>query len=268
MRDKTKLENDADVKHAEMLIQKLFGETEHSSIFKQMIFGSMSHFKQITTYAIPFLMITWLRQLKESFFLQPKLDFFEEGMYSALSGRPENTTTSNNIWMSKNAKKTIQEKVESLAYFKLKQRQNVCATLREWAAYIFNCEFEPQTLDESSKDILNASHLKKKKYETKETDLNWAAICEDEAKGSKKKMTAIDVTKMNNKDLYLIVCEALKTGGSNTKRENRSNTLVSEKWNADITPSPTTCSFITRRVLANHTSPGHFCVPSYALTYR
>ncbi len=30
-------------------------------------------------------------------------------------------------------------------------------------------------------------------------------------------MTAIDVTKMNNKDLYLIVCEALKTGGSNTK---------------------------------------------------
>ncbi len=50
--------------------------------------------------------------------------------------------------------------------------------------------------------------------------------------------------------------------------ENRSNTLVSEKWSAYITPSPTTCSFITRRVFANHTSPGHFCVPSYALTYR
>jgi hypothetical protein len=27
---------------------------------------------------------------------------------------------------------------------------------------------------------------------------------------------------------------------SNILRENRSNTLVSEKWHADITPSPTT----------------------------
>ncbi len=89
MRDKTKLENDADVKHAEMLIQKLFAETEHSSIFKQMNFKSMSHFKQMTTYAIPFLMITWLRQLEESFFLQPNLDFFEEGMYCALSLKPK-----------------------------------------------------------------------------------------------------------------------------------------------------------------------------------
>ncbi len=50
--------------------------------------------------------------------------------------------------------------------------------------------------------------------------------------------------------------------------ENRSNTLVSEKWSAYITPSPTTHSFITKRVFANRTSPGYFCVPSYALTYR
>ena len=89
LRDKTKLENDADVKHAEMLIQTLFAETEHSSIFKQMIFGSMSHFKQLTTYAIPFLLITWLRQLEEHFFLHPKDDFFEQGMYTALSSKPK-----------------------------------------------------------------------------------------------------------------------------------------------------------------------------------
>jgi hypothetical protein len=199
LRDKTKLENDADVKHAEMLIQKLFAETEYSSIFKQMNFGSMSHFKQMTTCAIPFLMITWLRQLKESFFLQPNLDFFEKGMYCAFSLKPKNTTTSNNIWMSKSAKKKIQQKVESLAYFKPKQRKNLCVALREWAAYIFSCEFEPQTLDESPKDILKSTTLKKRKNEMKLDDLNWAALYEDEAKESKKKMTAIDVKKRTTK---------------------------------------------------------------------
>ncbi len=163
---------------------------------------------------------------------------------------------SNNIWMSKNAKKTIQEKVELLAYFKPKQRQNVCVTLREWAAYIFNCEFEPQTLDENSKDILNASHLKKKKYEMKETDLNWAAIHKDEAKGSKKKMTAINVTKMNNKDLYLIVCEALKTGGSNTKNHRKKITnaeavksmveMIDKKWNFASKNLKEAIKFLTR----------------------
>jgi hypothetical protein len=77
LRDRTKLEDDADAKHAEMFIQRLFGEIEHSAIFKQMMMGSMSHFKQLTTYAIPFLLITWLRQLEEHFFLHPKDDFFE-----------------------------------------------------------------------------------------------------------------------------------------------------------------------------------------------
>ena len=33
-------------------------------------------------------------------------------------------------------------------------------------------------------------------------------------------MTAIEVKKMNDKDLYLIMCEALKTGGSNTKKQS------------------------------------------------
>jgi hypothetical protein len=67
----------------------LFAETEHSAIFEQMVMGNMSHFKQLTTYAIPLLLITWLQQLKEHFFLNPDDDFFEGGMYTAISSRPK-----------------------------------------------------------------------------------------------------------------------------------------------------------------------------------
>jgi hypothetical protein len=93
-------------------------------------------------------------------------------MFAALSSKPKNTTTSNNIWMSVYSKKGIHEKVESLAYFKPKQRKDVCVTLREWAAFIFKCEFEPQTLDASSKEILKSTLLKKKKCKMKDNDLN------------------------------------------------------------------------------------------------
>jgi hypothetical protein len=46
--------------------------------------------------------------------------------------------------------------------------------------------------------------------------LNWAQIHKEEEKNSKEK-TPINVSVNRDKDLYLIMCEALKTGGSNTK---------------------------------------------------
>ncbi len=49
------------------------------------------------------------------------------------------------------------------------------------------------------------------------TDLNWEKVhAEGEEKSSKAK-TPIDVSKMHNKDLFLIVCNALKAGASKTK---------------------------------------------------
>ena len=86
----------------------------------------MSHFKQLTTYAISFLLITWLRQLEEHFFLNPDDDFFEGGIYTAISSRQINTTTTNNIWMMVNPKQqkgSQIEKVDSLTFFKPKKRE-------------------------------------------------------------------------------------------------------------------------------------------------
>ncbi len=57
MRDRT-TQNAKDYEDTEKLIQQLFAGTDHSAIFKQIGFGDMTHFKQLTCYAIPFLDIT------------------------------------------------------------------------------------------------------------------------------------------------------------------------------------------------------------------
>ncbi len=151
-------------------------------------------------------------------------------------------------------KKSIHEKVELLAYFKPKQRKGVCVTLREWAAIIFKCEFEPQTLDASSKDILKSTLLKKKKYKMKDNDLNWAQVHKEEEKNSKEK-TPINLSLMKDKDLYLIVCEALKTGGSNTKNNCKKKInaeavksmveMVERKWDCSCENIKEAIKFLT-----------------------
>jgi hypothetical protein len=81
LRDRTNQDAN-DSKHAEAMIKRLFADTEHSAIFKKIIMGNMSYFKQLTTYATPFLLITWLQQLKEPYFLKHDDDFFVKGMYT------------------------------------------------------------------------------------------------------------------------------------------------------------------------------------------
>jgi hypothetical protein len=208
-------------KHAEAMIKRLFADTEHSAIFKKMIMGNMSYFKQLTTYAIPFLLITWLQQLEEHFFLKHDDDFFVKGMYTSISSRAKNTTTTNNIWMMLNPSVgKDSERADSLSFFEPKQRKEVCVTLREWAAFILKCEYEPPTLDATSKAILKQSHLKKKKYEMLNDDLRWNTFHEEPEKKSKAKATPINVTKMTNKDLYLNVCQVLTIGATNTKSKH------------------------------------------------
>jgi hypothetical protein len=102
----------------------LFAGTDHSTILKQIGFGNMTHFKQLTCYAIPFLVITYLRQLQEYFFLVEDKDFFKDGMYTAIPSRERGSTTTNNIWMSKSKdmNKNRDVRVTSLAFFQQKKR--------------------------------------------------------------------------------------------------------------------------------------------------
>jgi hypothetical protein len=123
MRDRT-TKNAKDYEDAEKLIQQLFARTDHSAIFKQMDFGNMTHFKQLTCYAIPFLVITSLCQLQEYFFLVEDEDFFKEGMYAVIPSKERGSTTTNNIWMSKSKDKNKNRdvRVTSLAFFQPKKR--------------------------------------------------------------------------------------------------------------------------------------------------
>jgi hypothetical protein len=122
MRDRT-TQNAKDYEDAEKLIQQLFAGTDHSAIFKQMGLRNMTHFKQLTCYAIPFLIITYLHQLQEYFFLVEDKDFFKEGMYAAIPSRERGGTTTNNIWMSKSTDKNKNRdvRVTSLAFFQPKK---------------------------------------------------------------------------------------------------------------------------------------------------
>ena len=120
----------------------------------------------------------------------------------------------------------------------------VCVTLREWAAYIFECEFEPHTLDENSRKILKSPSIKKKKYEMSDDDLDYSVLNKEEDKDTKTAATPMEIKKMTDKELFLNVCEALETGGRNTKtkREREHNTeacrsiveIVVRKWDWDI----------------------------------
>jgi hypothetical protein len=185
--------------------------------------GNMSYLKQLTTYAIPFLLITWLRQLEEHFFLKHDDDFFVKGMYTSISCRAKNTTmtNNNNIWMMLNPSVgKDSERADSLSFFEPKQTKEVYVTLRELAAFILKCEYKPPTLDATSKAILKHSHLKKKKYKLLNDDLRWNSFHKEPERKSKAKTTPINVTKMMNKDLYLNVCQALTIGATNTKSKH------------------------------------------------
>ncbi len=203
------------------MIKRLFADTEHSAIFKKMIMGNMSYFKQLTTYAIPFLLITWLQQLKEHFFLKHDDDFFIKGMYTSISSRAKNTTKTNNSSMMLNPSEgKDSEKANSLSCFKPKRRKVVCVTLREWVTFILKCEYEPPTLDATSKAILKQSHLKKKKYKMLNDDLRWNTFHKESKKKSEAKTTPINFTKKTNKDLYLNMCQALTIGATSTKSKH------------------------------------------------
>jgi hypothetical protein len=140
MRDRTS-QDSKDSEDAEIMIQQLFAGTEHSAIFKQMGFRSMTHFKQLTSYAIPFLLITWLHQLQEHFFLNKDEDFFKEGMYAAIVSRERGTTTTNNIWMSKNKDTTNHARVTSLTFFQPRQIHLLRVGWRNIFPVVLLCQF-------------------------------------------------------------------------------------------------------------------------------
>jgi esterase/lipase superfamily enzyme len=74
--------------------------------------------------------------------------------------------------------------------------------------------------------------------------LDYSVLNKEEEKDTKTAATPMEITKMTDKELFLIVCEALETGGQNTKtkREREHNTeakrsiveIVVRKWNWDI----------------------------------
>jgi hypothetical protein len=138
-------------------------------------------------------------------------------MYAAIPCRERGSTTTNNILMSKSEDKNKNRdvRVTSLAFFQPKKRvKDVCVTQREWAAFIFKCEFEPKSLDASSKEILNCKSLRQKQYNMLGNNLTWGKLHASIA------TTAIEVSTMDDKELYLNVYKALRANASKTTKKS------------------------------------------------
>ncbi len=75
-------------------------------------------------------------------------------------------------------------------------------TLRELAAFIFKCEFEPKSLDAFPKEILSCKSLRQKQYNMLGNNLTWGNLHVEE-KSNSTATTAIEVSTMDDKELYL-----------------------------------------------------------------
>ena len=106
-------------------------------------------------------------------------------------------------------------------------------TLREWAAFIFKCEFEPKSLDASSKEILNRKSLRQKQYNMLGNE-TWGKLHAEE-KSNSTATTAIEVSTMDDKELYLNVCQAMKANASKmTKKHDKVATTEAIKALVEI----------------------------------
>ena len=133
-------------------------------------------------------------------------------------------------------------------------------TLREWAAFIFKCEFEPKSLDASSKEILNCKSLRQKQYNMLGNDLTWEKLHAEE-KSNSTATTAIEVSTMDDKELYLNMCEALRANASKTtkKHDKVANTeaikalveIVNRKFDKDCTDIKEAIRYLTQDQPAN-----------------
>ena len=70
---------------AERLLEILFNKTEHNSYFRKQPFGKKTKFLKMENATIPLVILTWLQQLQEHFYLQPTLnksnDWSDHGRY-------------------------------------------------------------------------------------------------------------------------------------------------------------------------------------------
>ncbi len=133
-------------------------------------------------------------------------------------------------------------------------------TLREWAAFIYKCEFEPKSLDASSKEILNRNSLRQKQYNMLGNNLTWGKLHPDE-KSNSTATTAIEVSTMDDKELYLNVCEPLRANASKTtkKHDKVANTeaikvlveIMNRTFNKDCTDIKEAIRYLTQDQPAN-----------------
>jgi hypothetical protein len=153
---------------AERLLEILFNKTEHNSYFGKQPFGKKTKFLKMENTTIPLVILTWLRQLQEHFYLQPTLnksnDWSDHGRYCNATQKLAVKKGVNNIYMAKAAGGQL-HKMTSFDDIKPNNKDSdvVIKSLYDWSVRISHRDV-PYV-----KDITNS--IKRKKKQNKVIEL-------------------------------------------------------------------------------------------------
>jgi hypothetical protein len=150
---------------AETTLEILMSKTDHCGIFGKHSFGTKLYLKKSSNPVLPLVILTWLRQLQQYFFLQDERnedrDWNSYGRYCAT--KTKNTEGEfgnlNNINMSV-ANDTEPTPVTDVSQFKPDDKKGIITSLEEWAGRILNPHVDIKLIDKESTERLNRASQK------------------------------------------------------------------------------------------------------------
>ena len=157
--------NDVLRSSAETTFDILMNKTDHCGIFNKHCFGTKLYLKKTSNPVLPLVILTWLRQLQQYFFIQSEdnedRDWNSHGRYCA--ARSKNTDGDfgnlNNINMAVAFEKDP-VLVTDVSQFKPDNITGVTTSLEEWAGRILNPHVDLKLVDKESTDRLDRSSQK------------------------------------------------------------------------------------------------------------
>ena len=157
-------------KEVDRLLQILFNKTEHNSYFGKLPFGKWTKFLKMENTTIPLVILTWLRQLQEHFYLQPTLsnsnDWSDNGRYCNATQKLAVKKGVNNIYMAKANSKPLRKMT---CFDDIKPNKNdsdaVIKSLYDWSVKILHRDVD------YVKDLMNSVESKKNQSKVNESQL-------------------------------------------------------------------------------------------------
>jgi hypothetical protein len=228
---------------AETTLEILMSKTDHCGIFGKHSFGTKLYLKKSSNPVLPLVILTWMRQLQQYFFIQSEnnedRDWNSRGRYCATKSK--NTEGEfgnlNNINMSV-ANENNPTPVTDISEFKPDDKKGVTTSLEEWAGRILNPHVDLKLVDKESADRLNRAS---QKLTFKLNDTNHSARSprdnNKEATSSTKNLFNISPDRQKDKsttELLLAISTTIQQIASSAEKKVSSSKRLSKPAKNDL----------------------------------